>query len=137
MALGKRGYGGDGDQRGAAIRQLALLHVGLRRPLHLWLVVSDRWLRQLLAAVWSRAGLVAVRQRRLVHGAGIWLGLHRLSAVGLAALSLRRVGFFFPGLVAVGARLLLLGVSRVFDVSARGKGFFAVPDRVAWRGCPA
>src|SRR4029077_1120068 len=82
----------DRDERGAAVRELVLLLLGNSGPLHLRFVVSSQRIRKLLAAIRSGAGLVTLREWRLVHGSGVRLDVHRGATVGLAALSLWRLG---------------------------------------------
>ena len=47
----------------------------------------------MLAAVWSRLGLVSFFVRRLVFRSGLWLDLRWIRAMGLATLSLWRLDF--------------------------------------------
>src|SRR5260370_28846003 len=103
MGFRSRGCGGDRDHCGAAIHELALLQLRHGRPLHVRLVVPDRRIRKLLAAVRSGTRLVTLRERRLVYGSDVRLVVHRRPAMGLAAVSLWGVGIspiFLIGLVA-------------------------------------
>src|SRR6266478_6172001 len=73
MGFRSRGCGGDRDHCGAAIHELALLQLRHGRPLHVRLVVPDRRIRKLLAAVRSGTRLVTLRERRLVYGSDVRL----------------------------------------------------------------
>src|SRR5260370_372582 len=84
--------GGERDHCGAAIHELALLQLRHGRPLHVRLVVPDRRIRKLLAAVRSGTRLVTLRERRLVYGSDVRLVVHRRAAVGLVAVSLWGLG---------------------------------------------
>src|SRR5437763_17102727 len=92
MGFRTRRGGGYRDERGAAVHEFRVLQLWSWRPIHVRGLASDQRIWIWLAAVWSGAGMVAIRERQLVHGSIVWLGLCRLATVGLAAISLRRMG---------------------------------------------
>ena len=81
------------DKCGVAIFGQFRVHSGICGPDDLWVLVPHGYLRRIrLAAVWIWIGLVAVRQRWMGFRSGIRLDVHRSAAVGLAAVSLWRMG---------------------------------------------
>src|SRR5580692_10662869 len=103
MGFRTRGCGGYRDNRRAAVYEFGLLQLGCRGLVYVWSVVSDQWLRKLLAALRGWARVVALREWQLVYGSVVWLGVCGFAAVGLAAVSLRWMGIRAGIWLAVGA----------------------------------
>src|SRR5262245_14290857 len=91
MGVRKNRHREHGHDCCGAVFKFVWLHIGLCRLAHLWRVVSRGRIRELLASVRSWARLVAIRLRLVVFRSAVWMELHRRTAVGLVAVSLRRM----------------------------------------------
>src|SRR6266403_4111028 len=118
MGFWARRGGGYRNECGAAVHELGFPQLWSGGPVYVWVVVSGQRIWKLLAAVRSGAGVVAVRERRLVYGFVVWLGICGFAAVGLAAGTLRRLGSRAGVWVAVVARTWVWRLQRIYSVPA-------------------
>src|SRR5206468_1039061 len=94
-------------------------------------LVPHGYLRRIrLAALWIWIGLVAVRQRWMGFRSGIRLDVHRSAAVGLAAVSLWRMGVRARNRLGV----VVVWIWQRLPVAALDGSICAQAARADWRG---
>src|SRR5882762_11752516 len=137
MGFRARRGGGYGDERGAAVYELGFLQLGSGGPVYVWVVVSGQRIWKLLAAVRRGARVVAIRERKLVYGFVVWLGVCGFAAVGLAAVSLWRLGIRAGVWMAVVAGTWIWRFQWICAVPAGDGGVHPLEDGIAGSGAGA
>src|SRR6266404_8778369 len=128
MGFWARRGGGYRNECRAAVHELGFLQLGSGGPVYVWVVVSGQRIWKLLAAVRSGAGVVAVRERKLVYGFVVWLGICGFAAVGLAAVSLWRLGIRAGLRVAVVAGTWIRRLQWICAIPAGDGGVHPLED---------